>query len=199
MQTSVSLRERKRTDTYRALHDAAAELVLDRGLQNVTVDEIAEQAGVSQRTFFNYFPTKEDAVLGVRTPQLSREHIDSYRNEEGRDLLARVVELFAESVRSCFVPTDDLTRRRRLAAAHPELRHRWMLKVAETERLALQVVEDEQTQLLETPEAARVLVHLAGAVIRFTYTTTPGAISVHDDVALNRAIDTFREVLRNAL
>lgn len=199
VQTSVSLRERKRTDTFQALHDAAAELVLDRGLSSVTVDEIAERAGVSQRTFFNYFPTKDDAVIGVRTPQLSEEHLDSFRDTAERDLLVRVVELLADAVRSSFVPADDPTRRRRLMAAHPELRHRSMMKVAETERLALQVIEDEPETLPDTPEAARALLYLAGAVVRFTYTTTPGAISAHDDEALYRATDTFRKVLRTAL
>ena len=199
MQHSVSLRERKRIDTYQALHDAAAELVLAKGLPHVTVDEIAERAGVSQRTFFNYFPTKEDAVIGVRTPQLSEQHLDSFRDAAERDLLSRVVELFADAVRSSFVPVDDPTRRGRLMTAHPELRHRFMMKVAETERLALQVIEDEPEALPDTPEAARALLYLAGAVVRFTYTTTPGAISAHDDEALHRATDTFRKVLRTAL
>lgn len=199
MQQPVSLRERKRTDTYQAIHDAAAELVLARGLHHVTVEQIAEHAGVSPRTFFNYFPTKEDAVIGVRTPELSEEHLDSFRDTAERDLLARVVELLADAMRSSFLPADDPTRRRRLMAAHPELGHRSMMKVAETERLALQVIEDEPEALLDTPEAARALLYLAGAIVRFTYTATPGAISAHDDEALHRSIDTFRKVLRTAL
>jgi AcrR family transcriptional regulator len=199
VQTFPSLRERKRTDTYSALHDAAAELVLDRGLAHVTVDEIAERAGVSQRTFFNYFPTKEDAVLGVRTPAISDAALESFRDTSQRDLFGRVVELFADAMRSSMVPAADPTRRRRLTTEHPELKHRFMVRVADIERLALQVIEDQPESLPNTPESARVLLYLAGAVVRYTYTTTPGAISNHDDVALNRAIETFREVLRNAL
>ncbi|WP_022881462.1 TetR family transcriptional regulator [Gryllotalpicola ginsengisoli] len=58
------LRERKRAATRRAIEREALRLALDSGLENVTVDEIAEAADVSPRTFFNYFPTKEAAVIG---------------------------------------------------------------------------------------------------------------------------------------
>lgn len=199
MQTSLSLRERKRNDTYQALHDAAAQLVLDRGLAHVTVDEIAERAGVSPRTFFNYFPAKEDAVLGVRAPQLSEGDRQAYRDAGDRDLFGRTVQLFADSVRSSIVPSKDPTRRRRLLSDYPELRHRYLIRVADTERLALLAIEDQPELLPNTPEAARALTYLAGAVVRFTYTTSPGAISGNDDEALDRAIDIFRKVLRNAL
>lgn len=199
MQKEPSLRERKRTDTYRSIHDAAAELVLDRGLASVTVDEIAERAGVSARTFFNYFPTKEDAVVGVHPPSLSEDAIEAFRVGGDRDLFGRVVALFADSVRSSLAPTSDPGRRLQLIKEHPELKHRYMMRIGDTERLALQIIEEQPELLPNTPEAARVLTYLAGAVVRFTYTTNPGAFSANDDAALDRATDTFRKVLRNSL
>lgn len=57
-------RERKKLANHRALSHAALVLAAERGIDNVTVDEIAEAAGLSPRTFFNYFPTKEAAFVG---------------------------------------------------------------------------------------------------------------------------------------
>lgn len=59
------LRERKKLATRQALHLAALQLVAERGLDAVSVDDIAERAEVSPRTFFNYFPSKVDAVVGL--------------------------------------------------------------------------------------------------------------------------------------
>jgi len=58
-------RDRKKRATRRALRDAALELVARRGFAHVTVEDIAEAADVATRTFFNYFPSKESAVIGA--------------------------------------------------------------------------------------------------------------------------------------
>ena len=58
------LRERKKLATRRALSTHALRLALERGVSTVTVEEIAVAAGLSPRTFFNYFPTKEAAFVG---------------------------------------------------------------------------------------------------------------------------------------
>jgi AcrR family transcriptional regulator len=59
----VGLRERKKTATRQALHEAAVRLAVQRGVDNVTVEAIADAAGVSRRTFSNYFTGKEQALL----------------------------------------------------------------------------------------------------------------------------------------
>jgi len=63
------LRERKKQATRRALHDAALRLALEDGLEHLTVEDISAAANVSVRTFFNYFPGKEQAILGEDTFQ----------------------------------------------------------------------------------------------------------------------------------
>src|SRR3546814_16996562 len=65
MSEPSDLRSRKKLATYRALAHAARELTAERGLEAVTVDDIAAAADVSPRTFFNYFSSKEQAIVGV--------------------------------------------------------------------------------------------------------------------------------------
>ena len=57
------LRERKKADTRTALATATLRLAVDRGWEHVTVEAITDAAGVSYRTFFNHFSTKEEALL----------------------------------------------------------------------------------------------------------------------------------------
>ncbi|AEV85473.1 HTH-type transcriptional regulator mtrR [Actinoplanes sp. SE50] len=60
MDENLGLRERKKMATRMALHEAAVRLAAERGADNVTIDAIAESAGVSRRTFTNYFANKEE-------------------------------------------------------------------------------------------------------------------------------------------
>lgn len=66
------LRERKKRQTREDLHRAALDLVEEKGFSAVTTDEIAARAGVSARTFFNYFASKDGAVLGQSAEDLER-------------------------------------------------------------------------------------------------------------------------------
>jgi AcrR family transcriptional regulator len=61
------LRERKKDATRKALRDAALRLALEHGPDNVRVDEIAEAAGVSPRTYNNYFSSREQAIVAAVT------------------------------------------------------------------------------------------------------------------------------------
>ncbi len=59
----ISLRERKKQLTYRAISDAAIAMFLERGFDKVSVAEVAAAADISKPTLFRYFPAKEDLAL----------------------------------------------------------------------------------------------------------------------------------------
>lgn len=62
---SPGLRERKKDATRKALREAALRLALDRGPDNVRVEDIAAAAGVSPRTYNNYFASREQAIVAA--------------------------------------------------------------------------------------------------------------------------------------
>jgi AcrR family transcriptional regulator len=58
-------RERKKLATRAAVRDAALRLAVRHGVENVTVERIAAEADVAERTFFNHFATKEEAIVAA--------------------------------------------------------------------------------------------------------------------------------------
>ncbi|WP_045743950.1 TetR family transcriptional regulator [Actinoplanes rectilineatus] len=62
-QPAEGLRERKKRLMRRQLSDTAARMFMEHGFDGVRVSEVADACGVSQKTVFNYFPTKEALVM----------------------------------------------------------------------------------------------------------------------------------------
>ncbi|WP_308166773.1 TetR/AcrR family transcriptional regulator [Nocardia albiluteola] len=63
-ETAAPLWERTRNRVREEITDVALKLFLDNGFENTTVDRIVATAGISRRSFFRYFGTKEDIVFG---------------------------------------------------------------------------------------------------------------------------------------
>jgi len=153
----VSLRERKKLATRRLLRRAALDLVAERGLANVTVEDIAEAAEVSPRTFFNYFPSKE-AVLFGGDPDRAAELRDRIVNEAPgksaldalRAVLTRDSESMADELRSLGGDPADWLRRMKVARTDPHVRAAHAAQMAMMERaiaegLAARLGIDQET------------------------------------------------------
>ncbi|WIB63530.1 MULTISPECIES: TetR/AcrR family transcriptional regulator [unclassified Curtobacterium] len=98
---SSTLRARKKRQTRGHIQDAARRLTAEHGLHGVTIDAICAEAGVSTRTFFNYFPSKSAAALGL--PDLRIDDAQRARFAAGEpdalvsDLCALVAHVVAET------------------------------------------------------------------------------------------------------
>jgi AcrR family transcriptional regulator len=115
------LRERKKLATRLALHEAALRLVAERGLEHVSVDDIAERADVSPRTFFNYFPSKDDAVLGL-DPAASDSMAESLRTRPAGETPVQAMRAVAhEQAGQMAEETELWPLRLRGIDAHPPL------------------------------------------------------------------------------
>jgi len=92
------LRERRRLRTIETIREAATTLVASHGLENVTADMIAEAAGISLRTFFNYFTYKEEALIPppLGFPAAAAAAFVEARGPILEDLIALLDERLAE-------------------------------------------------------------------------------------------------------
>jgi AcrR family transcriptional regulator len=92
MVTTLGLRERKKLDTRRALSDAALNLMFERGIDNVTREAIADLAGVSLRTFSNYFTGKYEALAYRQTERVRRSIAALRQRPVGEPLWTSITE-----------------------------------------------------------------------------------------------------------
>jgi AcrR family transcriptional regulator len=97
MSENGGLRERKKAATREALSAAALRLALERGPENLRVDEIAEAAGVSPRTYNNYFSSREQAIVAAIAAERALRIGAALRARPAEEPLAEaVVEAVAE-------------------------------------------------------------------------------------------------------
>jgi AcrR family transcriptional regulator len=108
----VGLRERQKRARRAALVDAAQLLVERDGLDAVTVEAICAEAGVSTRTFFNYFESKDDAVLGMEPLSLDPDVARTFAAGGPTGDIAHDLEVLARS----FLVAPVMSRQRSAAA-----------------------------------------------------------------------------------
>ena len=108
------LRARRRLDTHAEIHQAALELFEKQGVRETTVQQIADRAGVSSRTFFRYFTSKEQAALPGQRRLL--RVIDAIDVSPG-DPLATVLQKVEAAAESAMAGENDpeLDEHRRVA------------------------------------------------------------------------------------
>src|SRR5262245_13375215 len=131
---SDGLRERKKAETRRALSSAALRLAEEHGPDGVTVEAIAEAAGVSPRTFFNYFSSKEDAIVGVNPTDSSDLLADLVDRPPDEPPLAALRAMALAAAARLEAQADELWTRHLLTQRYPTLAVRRAARFAEVER-----------------------------------------------------------------
>src|ERR1700677_2672662 len=112
------------------LGQAAFELFTERGFEQVTVAEIAERAGLTERTFFRYFADKRE-VLFAGSAAFQALFVSSVESapESAAPIDAVAAALYAQAGQFMEHPAA-VRRRQAIIAAHPELRERELIKLA---------------------------------------------------------------------
>lgn len=172
-----SLRERKTRQTRQAIHTAAVRLAHDQGFEAATIAQIAEAADISERTFFNYYASKEDAVVGV--PLVNHDSAEIREivaaAEFSDDLVASTAEVLTTIAARSPGGPGTKAMRRTVLLRHPgllsqrtvgESRIFVALHEALHERLEPRLAELDLPEGCSTTDAARLLVLIAMVPLR---------------------------------
>ena len=122
---ATGLRERKKQQTRELIAETARRLFSERGFERVSVAEIARVADVSEKTVFNYFPTKEDLVYW-RLESFETELLDTIRSRAVGESVLDAFGRFARQPRGMLGKYDPETQERlaavsRMIASSPAL------------------------------------------------------------------------------
>ncbi|GAA1550992.1 TetR/AcrR family transcriptional regulator [Kribbella hippodromi] len=158
------MRERKKRETRAALADAALRLALEKGPDQVTVEEIAEAADVSVRTFFNYFPHKEYAILGRNPEQVDRA-LERVRAAPPTESPLTTMWVIVQDVLRDFEEDGEMTRRGELIMSTPTLLYQLLHASIEDEQVLTAALTE---RMGEPPGSLRpaLIVNAAGTACR---------------------------------
>lgn len=163
-----NLRARRRLDTLREIHRAALELIEEHGYRGTTVQQIAHRAGVSPRTFFRYFASKEQAALPGQRRLVQAIDLLQVESDDMPSVL-REVESTLERViaREDDPKLEEHGRIARLLAKEPELQAAATAQErALTERLQFRLAEQAGAG---DPMELRLIAEVAIAVWRTSW------------------------------
>jgi AcrR family transcriptional regulator len=206
MQTSESgLRERKRLETRHRIADAALELTLAHGLEGATVEAISAAAGVSARTFFNYFDSKDAALLNAPDAREVEEMVAAVTAaSDGLNLREVAVRFFIERIRTTLQAGTRRDQRRELFDRYPHLLATAFRQLGDTQEAfastLVQIAAAREVGPDQDPAWADVAIIAAAFAVRGAMTQaamTPGRTTTdHIEERANALLKTTWENLK---
>lgn len=121
MSQPPGLRERKKRNRRNQIETVAIGLFIDHGFEQTTIQDIAEQAEISPRTFFSYFPTKEDVVLADYADRLNKILTELDHRPSSEEPWEALHASFVEVAADYQSKRQQLIRRFSLMAANPSV------------------------------------------------------------------------------
>jgi AcrR family transcriptional regulator len=164
--TQPGRRERKKQATRQALQDAALRLVAERGLDQVTVEDISDAADVATRTFFNYFSSKEEALLGNAPRNVAAVHRLVVERPAGESPLEAVCQVLRAMILELAERREESLLRQQVIERHPGLLARQLGVYASFERALAAAVAERLGPGRADPSYARLVAAVAVAAAR---------------------------------
>src|SRR5680860_78309 len=128
------LRDRKKALTKQAIEEAASDLFLERGFDETTVQDIAERAVVSRRTFFRYFTSKEEVLFAGEREEIRRAGGVLASRPAEESLLASLEHAITALANAYSHDRDHRLARARLITDHPSLSGAHLQLLSELEK-----------------------------------------------------------------
>lgn len=199
------LRERKKRETARAIEVAAVELAAEQSLGEATIEAISARADVTSRTFFNYYASKEDAVLGV-SRAFPRSQFLELTQRPGRSIVETLLDGVVQELGSIELGTADFqAKKRHVLLENPHLLARDFQTMGDIEAELVAVTRrllDEEGVVPpgERDDRAWAVVTLMGAVLRLAMQRWSRDSGSGAPVAdhITTAFRTLRAVARDA-
>lgn len=194
------LRDRKRALLFSTIERSAIELSLAHGYDNLTVEMICEASMVSPRTFFNYFGSKERAVLGPPPAMPRSEELEKFVNTGCSNIVKDLATLLVDSLASQEPDRDLYLRRHTVIQRSPELAMKRMDEIRALEDEYVEVIlarylsqgREAVADTTELEDEARIVVAIVVGILGHVGRTwsKPGATSSIQS-ELERALQLF--------
>jgi AcrR family transcriptional regulator len=140
--TGTGRRERKKLATKQALALAAVQLAVERGLENVRVEDITDAVNVSRRTFTNYFSGKEEAIASLNAGRAAQAAEDLQKRPAGEPLADSLAEVFAAQYQAAVRIDPERAAAVRMLASSPALRGEYLKTLAAAEGPLAKVIAE---------------------------------------------------------